>query len=141
MSAPTIDSSQWPYVEIVYQPSMTGDDLDSYRDALDSIYARGAKQPFVCVVDTRRAPTERATLNVRRHLVSIVDAVAKQYPNAMLAEAVVLEGEIAASVYMAYTWLLRDKRIARRSFRNRDEAVAWAQSFLAKSQQKASRHP
>lgn len=133
MSPPTIDSSNFPYVDIVYQPSMSELDLERYGVDLDAVFARGLKTPCVVVVDTRPASVQRATLSARRSLVGIVNEVHKRYPGAVLAEAVVLQGELAASLYMAYLWLLRDKRILRRSFRNKEDATRWAKSLLVET--------
>lgn len=132
MSPPIIDTSKWPYIEIAYQASMTTDDIDAYRVAMRPVYARGQKEPCVVVIDTRQTPSERATLDARRGLVSVVNQLQKEYPNVMLAEAVIVDGNFTASLYMAYTWLIHDKFTARRSFRDKPQAIAWAKSFLSK---------
>lgn len=137
MSAPAIDTSRWPYVEISYLPSMTEADIAIYVDALKPLYERGIKDPCVMVIDTRSAPTERATLRARRLLVTALNTLQARYPSAMIAEAVILEGVTAASLYMAYTWLLQDKQVARRGFRDKAEASAWAYALLAQAKAKA----
>lgn len=125
-----INTDYHPLVLVTYPPVLILSEFDAYISQLRPVYQRGK---LALLADLRAGNPVRYSANDRKHLASAVDGLTLEFPNAVVAEAVVTSSAVFRGVFTAYNWLKKDRSYQSKCFTSTAVAVDWATEQLAEA--------
>jgi hypothetical protein len=126
---PSVDVSRFPLVLVMWHDVPPEAELDAFGDDLRPVFERGSRFGSVAAIDKVLG----ASAGVRKHVSQRVEALALEFPGRFIAEAAFTSSALARGLFVAYTWLRRDKRRPTRCFATEADAVAWIKEELARA--------
>ena len=105
---------------------MTLDEIDTHCERVRQHYQKRAE--WLMLVDLSEVRATAAPASVRKHFAEQTDALHREFPDALRAQAIVIPSSIVRGVMTACEWVRREKPYKVNRVATMEEAEAWLRS-------------